>query len=98
MKRLLIPVLLSLSACNYDPHQPLSADFGDSVRANIAAQVVNPAPTTGGWETDGERIQRAMHRYHTNTTYPPYTPGNATAFGGSGNGGAGGAPPAAPGQ
>ncbi|HEV2550077.1 MAG TPA: hypothetical protein VGU20_22390 [Stellaceae bacterium] len=96
MKRLLIPVVLGLSACNYDPHQALSPDFGDSVRANIAAQVVNPAPTTGGWETDGERIQRAIHRYHTNTTYPPYTPGNATAFGGSGGGG--GAPPAAPGQ
>jgi hypothetical protein len=94
MKRLLIPVVLGLSACNYDPHQPLSADFGDSVRANIAAQVVNPAPTTGGWETDGERIQRAIRRYHTNTTYPPYTP-NTSSLSGTGGGG-GGAPMAPP--
>jgi hypothetical protein len=93
MKRLIILAALGLSACNYDPHQALSPDFGDSVRADIAAQVVNPKPTTGGWETDGERIQRAIRRYHTNTTYPPYAP-NTTSFGG----GAGGAPSAAPGQ
>ena len=88
--------MLGVSACNYDPHQALSPDFGDSVRANIAAQVVNPAPTTGGWETDGERIQRAIRRYHTNPTYPPYAPNTSSL---SGNGGGGGAPPApTPGQ
>jgi type IV pilus biogenesis protein CpaD/CtpE len=95
MKRLLILVALGLAGCA-DPHEPLSPDFGNYVRANIAAQVVNPAPKTGGWESDGERIEKAIRRYHTNTVYPPYNPNSAAAF--SGGGGGNGAPPAPAGQ
>jgi type IV pilus biogenesis protein CpaD/CtpE len=84
MKRLLVLAALGLAGCA-DPHEPLSPDFGNYVRANIAAQVVNPAPTTGGWESDGQRIERAIRRYHTNTVYPPYNPNSAAAFSGGNN-------------
>ena len=88
MKRSLVLVVLALAACA-DPHEPLSPDFGNYVRANIAAQVVNPAPTTGGWDADGERIERAIQRYHTNRVYPPHNPGSFAGGGGGGGGGGG---------
>jgi hypothetical protein len=63
-----------LGACAGDPHQALSPDFGQSVRANITAQVVNPNPTYGVAESDGTRIQNAIHRYETNKVYLPHLP------------------------
>jgi hypothetical protein len=82
MKRLILLLGLAAAACA-DPHQPLSADFGNSVRANIAAQVVNPNPTVGDWDADGQRVNGAMRRYHTNTVYMPKPETNSQAFGSS---------------
>lgn len=66
--------VLALPGCA-DPHQPLAPDFGQAVRANIAAQLVNPdpAPDSPGdaSETDGRRMRNAIRRYQTNTVYPP---------------------------
>ena len=72
MKRLLLVVALGLAACA-DPHEPLSADFGNSVRANIQAQLVNPEPNYSSAfpETDGERVENAIRRYRTNRVFPP---------------------------
>jgi hypothetical protein len=73
MKRLALLAALGLAGC-MDPHEPLSPDFGNSVRANIAAQLVNPEPNldTARFETDSERIDNALRRYRTNRTYPPH--------------------------
>ena len=72
MKRLVLLAALGLAGC-MDPHEPLSPDFGNSVRANIAAQLVNPEPNldTAEIETDSVRIDNALRRYRTNRTYPP---------------------------
>jgi type IV pilus biogenesis protein CpaD/CtpE len=74
MKRLVLLAGLALAACA-DPHQPLSADFGNAVNSNIAAQVVNPNPALAGSnDTDGQRIGSAISRYHTNQVYRPHLP------------------------
>jgi type IV pilus biogenesis protein CpaD/CtpE len=80
MRRVLIAACLALAGCA-DPHEPLAYDFGHSVRANIAAQVVNPTPnmTAEIAATDGKRIENAMTRYRTNTVYPP-RPESGTAL------------------
>jgi len=75
MKRialLAIPALFggALVGCT-DSQEALSPDFGHAVRANIAAQVVNPDPAEGLADTDGRRIQAAVRRYQTNRTYQP---------------------------
>jgi type IV pilus biogenesis protein CpaD/CtpE len=74
MKHLILLTSLGLFACA-DPHQPLSPDFGNAVKANIAAQVVNPQPAmTGPNMSDGQRIGNAMDRYRTNKVYKPQMP------------------------
>jgi type IV pilus biogenesis protein CpaD/CtpE len=75
MKRLVLLTSLALAACIENPHQPLSPDFGNAVKANIAAQVVNPQPAmTGPNLSDGQRIDNAMDRYRTNKVYKPHLP------------------------
>lgn len=59
----LVPVL-GLGACDIAPQATLTPGFGDTVRHNIAAQTVNPAPppetpTMG----DGKRAGAAWQRY-----------------------------------
>jgi hypothetical protein len=73
MKRLVLLVGLALGACT-DPHQPLSPDFGNAVNANIAAQVVNPAPAAGLADANGQRMDNAINRYLNNKTYRPRLP------------------------
>ena len=74
MKRLVLLASLTLAACT-DPHEPLSRDFGNAVNANIAAQVVNPAPRPAGMaDTNGQRMERAVNRYVNNKAYEPHLP------------------------
>ena len=53
------------------------------MRANIAAQLVNPEPnlTLAPPESDGERIANAIKRYRTNRTYPLQTPSGVALSG-----------------
>ena len=89
MKRMVLLALFSLAACA-DPHETLSPDFGNAVRANIDAQVVHPTPPPGMANTNGQRIENAIHRYQTNTVYKPQ-PESGTTFGAGGStGGSGG--------
>lgn len=56
--------LLFLAGCTQP--EKLSPDFGNSVRHNMAAQVINPTPpgaTAGAPETHGEIAGGAMERY-----------------------------------
>jgi hypothetical protein len=64
-----------LAAC-VAPPQHLSADFGNAVNHNIAAQVDNPMPNEriGAGPQDGERLERAIERYRTNKVYQPRLP------------------------
>ncbi len=82
MNRLLLLGILTLAACA-DPHQPLSADFGNAVNVNIGAQVINPNPlVTGAADTDGQRIGDAMNRYRTGKVtrlQPPLEAGRITS-------------------
>ena len=84
MKRLVLLAGLALAACA-DPHQPLSADFGNAVNTNIAAQVVNPNPAMAGPnDTDGQRIGNAVNRYRTDRVYQPHLPlENGRIYGGA---------------
>ena len=51
----------------------LPEGMGNSVRANIAAQVDNPEPnlSTAPVGADGERLGDAYRRYSTGRVYPP---------------------------
>ena len=74
MKYIAVVIGLAVTACT-DPHEPLSADFGNAVNANIAAQVVNPNPAQPGIAyTNGQRMDSAITRYQTNKVYKPHLP------------------------
>lgn len=74
MSRLILLAGLALMSCT-NPDEPLAADTGNSVRQNIAAQVVNPFPPVAGETyTDGLRMDAAATRYRTNRTYQPRLP------------------------
>ena len=75
MNRLLLLAVLTLAGC-IDPHEPLSPDFGNSVNANTAVQVVNPnpMPVIGAADTNGQRVGDAMDRYRTGKVIRPQPP------------------------
>lgn len=70
-----------LTACQ--PVDAPSAGFGDSVRQNMAAQIINPEPRAGAMappeEYDGDRAGSAMQRYREGKVYKPTNSG-ATPF------------------
>lgn len=74
MKAMFLFPLALLAGCA-DPHQPLSADFGNSVATNIALQTINPLPPTDGIAaSDGERVGAAVDRYRTDRIHQPHLP------------------------
>jgi hypothetical protein len=90
-----LPILLlaGLGGCVYNPHTDLAPDFGESVRANIASQVVNPVPLqpSGPTLNNGIRMDSAYQRYQTNRIYRPGpAPALQAATGGFAGGGGGG--------
>ena len=72
MNRLLLLPLFALAGCA-DPHEPLNADFGNSVATNMAAQIINPGPnmTVRPAVSNGRRMSDAMERYRAGRVYPP---------------------------
>jgi hypothetical protein len=76
MKHLVLLAGLALAGCaEADPHASFSADFGNAVNANIAAQVVNADPASPGTnDTSGKRVDKAIDRYLNNKTYQPRLP------------------------
>lgn len=65
--------LLALAGCSTTPH--FDDHFGESVRANLSAQVANPAnanntnPATG---VDGQAARGAQERYEKSFTQPDH--------------------------
>jgi len=63
---------LVLSGCDaVQPKQHLTEGFGNSVKHNMAVQIVNPEASASITEPpglDGNRANRAVTRYHTGGT------------------------------
>jgi hypothetical protein len=69
----LLPLVL-LAGCA-DPHQPLSADFGNSVATAVALQTINPLPPADGIaDSDGQRLGAAIDRYRADRVHQPHLP------------------------
>jgi uncharacterized membrane protein YgcG len=97
-----LPILLlaGLGGCVYNPRTAMSPDFGESVHANMASQVVNPVPLrpSGLPISNGIRMDSAYQRYLANRMYRPgpapalqaATSNVAGGDSGSGGGGSGG--------
>lgn len=73
---------LALSACStageigLDDTQFAAGDaFGKSVRQNIAAQIVNPTPSTEPVQASGERVAKASEAYQSDKVEKPRAPG-----------------------
>ncbi len=66
--------LVVLTACETEPRMTLSPDFGNSVRHNMAVQVINP-PSVGKATTavpmDGVRALGAIDRYQKHEVIEP---------------------------
>lgn len=77
---LVILVALSMTAA-CAPADQTSPGFGNAVRQNIAAQVVNPDPTLADAapEFDGERARDAVQRYRDDKVKRP-VPMNTTTI------------------
>jgi uncharacterized membrane protein YgcG len=96
-----LPILLlaGLGGCVYNPHVNMAPDYGESVHANMASQVVNPVPLrlSGPPINNGIRMDSAYVRYQNNRMYRPgpapalqAATSNVTAGGGGDSGSGGG--------
>jgi hypothetical protein len=96
-----LPILLlaGLGGCVYNPHVNMAPDYGESVHANMASQVVNPVPLrlSGPPISNGIRMDSAYVRYQNNRMYRPgpapalqAATSNVTAGGGGDSGSGGG--------
>ncbi len=61
--------LLALGACS--TQKPLGRGFGNSVKHNMAVQIVNPQPSTLSPLYDGEHAAQAIKRYHEGSVKEP---------------------------
>ena len=64
-------VLVAVSAC--ESPETLGPDFGNAVRHNKAAHIINPVPVLAGPEIpglDGTRAAGAIERYHEGQVTP----------------------------
>ena len=80
---------LSLTGC-FKHHMTLGSGHGDATKFNMAAQVVNPAPSyEGPAVSPGSKAAIAMERHDTDKVEKP-TRLRTTTVGGSSSGGDGG--------
>ena len=63
----LAAVVATLAACSDKPVRTLSSDFGNAVRQNMAAHIINPIPPggTGISSMDGARAGAAVGNYRS---------------------------------
>ena len=70
---LTLPVAVLLAACSTN-QEPLGPDFGNAVRHNKAAHIINPTPTYDSlFGHDGPRMALGHDRYRTGTVIQPRT-------------------------
>lgn len=88
--------ILLLTACDHPAERPLSPNFGDAVRQNLQAQIINPAPPSDLLPStmSGERAASAMQRYREHRVIPPSHQSSSSVHvnndGGGSNGAGGG--------
>jgi hypothetical protein len=82
MRRSTTPTLLvlafvaTLGGCAdiyYDRRDAVAFRTGDAIEANKVAHIIDPWPRASadrGFESEGQRMQRAIARYRTNKTTP----------------------------
>ncbi|HYD29645.1 MAG TPA: hypothetical protein VEB64_02140 [Azospirillaceae bacterium] len=69
-------ILPAVAGCGTQAYEPLSADFGNAVRHNMAVQVVNPDPPAASDAAptgSGARAALAYNRYETGKVVKPQT-------------------------
>ena len=70
----LLGIFLSFAACDSEPYRtPIRlTPHGESVRANMAAQIIDPAPPASSATTsDGKRIVLGIEAYQTGEVKDP---------------------------
>lgn len=68
MRIALLSIALLLAGCSTPNDQPLSPYFGDAVRRNMMAHIINPTPLADASDDpgmDGHRAAGAYDRYQT---------------------------------
>jgi hypothetical protein len=101
MRRFTTPTLLvlafaaTLGGCAdvyYDRRDSVAFHAGDAVEANKVAQIIDPWPRASAdrnFDSEGQRMQRAIERYRTNKTTPLSTTATSSVqYAPSGGGGA----------
>lgn len=84
---------IALSACASTGELGLHDDaeanamFGQSVRQNIAAQIVNPTPSTEPVQASGARVAKAVDAYRNDKVEKPRPPGTLSIQGDGQSGG-----------
>ncbi len=81
----LVAVLATLGGCAeyFDRREGISLGAGDAIAADKVTMMVDPWPLVSADKNiafNGERMENAVQRYRTNTTYPPNGTGTSTAY------------------
>ena len=86
--RVVVPALalaVLLGGCTdiyYDRRETVTFHAGDAVATNKVTHIIDPWPRAAAnrnIESNGERMQRAVERYRTNTTTPLATTATSSA-------------------
>ena len=78
-------VLTALAGCSeyLDRRDTITLGAGDAVAADAMTEMVDPWPRAAAQRNigfDGPRMENAIQRYKTNSTYPPSNTGTSTSY------------------
>ncbi|MEJ2379377.1 MAG: hypothetical protein P8Y53_18835 [Pseudolabrys sp.] len=77
----------------------ISPTAGDAIATDQITQMVDPWPRVSAQRNigfDGQRMENAVERYHTNRTYPPNKEGTSNSYAASSSSASGGGAPVGP--
>jgi hypothetical protein len=81
----LVSILATLGGCGeyFDRREGISLGAGDAIAADKVTMMVDPWPPVSADKNiafNGERMENAVQRYRTNTTFPPSGTGTSAAY------------------
>lgn len=81
----LISIAAMLGGCTeyFDRREGIALNAGDAVATNNVTMMVDPWPRVSADKNiafNGERMENAIQRYRTNTTFPPSGIGTSAAY------------------
>ena len=81
----LVIVLTAVSGCSeyLDRRDTITLGAGDAMAADAMTEMVDPWPRAAAQRNigfSGPRMENAIQRYKTNTTYPPSNTGTSTSY------------------